>query len=91
MDIDASVSGGGHQDGGAREAEAGHVTPVLQEGVVLHHLAAAAPGPHHLATLHPVDARSHALLWLEQRQGAFRIITKNLPSSSCSFQTVSFL
>ena len=73
MYIDASVSGGGHQDGCTCEAETGHIAPVLQEGVVLHHLAAAAPGPHHLATLHPIDARSHTLLWLEHRQCAFRL------------------
>ena len=66
MDIHTSVSGGGHQDGGPGETEAGHVAPVLQEGVVLHHLAAAAPCPHHLAALHPVDAGSHSLLWLQQ-------------------------
>ena len=71
MDINASVSGGGHQDSSPGEAEAGHVAPVLQEGVVLHDLAASAPCPHHLAALHPVNAGGHTLLWLQQ---AFDII-----------------
>ena len=39
---------------------------------MLHHLTAPAPSPHHLATLHPVNARSDTLLRLEQRHSVFR-------------------
>ena len=61
---------------------------------MLHHLTAPTPSPHQLATLHPVNARSDTLLWPEQRHGVFRKKDKkfySIPSSSGSFQTVSFL